>query len=491
MRKPITRWIAPLAVLALALTACEDGGPTEVADDLSIEFKVVSGTAQEALAGAELGEPLVVKVERWRGWGRRKHKAPKAHHLVNFVVVEGGGSVFAGAAMTSWKGIAQDWWTLGPEPGLNVLEVRAVDPYTGDKKVYATFTAIGLCEPVDNVTVTPQDPADDLFLLAGEQVQLTALLQNADGETLTGCAVEWESSNEDVATVDENGLVTAPTVVETEETVTITATSQGTSGSAEVTVGPPPVFSVQILDSDGVAIDQFGIIVGAAVELTARLEDEQGNPLSRNVTWTWSDLSGGVVTLSVIDNVATVTAVESGAVTVTATSGDASDAVIVAVNEPAGPPFEVNNTINTAWDLGEITEGQTRQFFANFPDDADATDYYKLRAVETLGLACDPAVGDGWRLTIELTEIPDGRDYDLYFYDKDKSLKDWSENGAFPPAPPENTPELIDLPVGPNPGPARGCGQDDSFDFFVEVYPARGDPTSQLYELTVTFERVQ
>ncbi len=51
MRKPFTRWIAPLAILALALTACEDGGPTEVADDLSIELKVVSGTEQTALAG--------------------------------------------------------------------------------------------------------------------------------------------------------------------------------------------------------------------------------------------------------------------------------------------------------------------------------------------------------------------------------------------------------------------------------------------------------
>ena len=34
MRKPFTRWIAPLAILALALTACADGGPTEAADDL-------------------------------------------------------------------------------------------------------------------------------------------------------------------------------------------------------------------------------------------------------------------------------------------------------------------------------------------------------------------------------------------------------------------------------------------------------------------------
>jgi hypothetical protein len=35
----------------------------------------------------------------------------------------------------------REWWTLGPEPGPNTLEARAVEPATGEKLVFATFHA--------------------------------------------------------------------------------------------------------------------------------------------------------------------------------------------------------------------------------------------------------------------------------------------------------------------------------------------------------------
>ena len=34
--------------------------------------------------------------------------------------------MFAGASLTSREGLAQDYLTLGPDPGENVVEVRAV-----------------------------------------------------------------------------------------------------------------------------------------------------------------------------------------------------------------------------------------------------------------------------------------------------------------------------------------------------------------------------
>lgn len=46
---------------------------------------------------------------------------------VNFRVTSGGGSVFAGAASTDNKGIAQDYWTLGTSAAeAQTVEVRAV-----------------------------------------------------------------------------------------------------------------------------------------------------------------------------------------------------------------------------------------------------------------------------------------------------------------------------------------------------------------------------
>ena len=67
--------------------------------------------------------------------------------------------------------------------------------------------------------------------------QLTATLVLADGSTrdVTDTAT-WTSSDESVATVDSSGLVTAVA----EGTATITATTQGLSGTSEITVTNPP-----------------------------------------------------------------------------------------------------------------------------------------------------------------------------------------------------------------------------------------------------------
>ncbi len=77
----------------------------------------------------------------------KKQLKPVKGALVNFRVVTGGGSVFAGAALTNSDGIARDYWTLGSAPGVNTIEVRAVDPETGDKQVFGEFTAYGIERP--------------------------------------------------------------------------------------------------------------------------------------------------------------------------------------------------------------------------------------------------------------------------------------------------------------------------------------------------------
>ncbi len=61
------------------------------------------------------------------------------NQVVNFRVVEGGGSVFAGVATTDPQGIAKEYWTLG-EPGPQRLEARAVSS-SGEKLVYGVFNA--------------------------------------------------------------------------------------------------------------------------------------------------------------------------------------------------------------------------------------------------------------------------------------------------------------------------------------------------------------
>ena len=87
---------------------------------------------------------------------------------------------------------------------------------------------------VASVTVTPS-PAN---LQVGSGVQLTAELADSNGQTITGRPITWTTSNQNIATVNGSGWVTGVAV----GTATVTATSEGKSGTSSVTVsgGPPP-----------------------------------------------------------------------------------------------------------------------------------------------------------------------------------------------------------------------------------------------------------
>ncbi len=94
----------------------------------------------------------------------------------------------------------------------------------------ATVTVVSNA-PVASVTVTPATAS----VAVGQTVQLTATLRDANGNVLSGRTVLWTSDNAVVATVDGTGLVTGVSA----GPAVITATSEGKSGSASVTVTAP------------------------------------------------------------------------------------------------------------------------------------------------------------------------------------------------------------------------------------------------------------
>jgi N-acetylneuraminic acid mutarotase len=119
----------------LLLASCDRSAtPPEIGE---LSLSIVSGDLQSGPAGQELPNPLVVKVTKPDG-------GPVKDQILNFRVVSGGGSVFAGVAITDNAGIAQERWTLGAD-GPQRLEVRAVDTKTGAPLVFATFTASIVC----------------------------------------------------------------------------------------------------------------------------------------------------------------------------------------------------------------------------------------------------------------------------------------------------------------------------------------------------------
>lgn len=98
-----------------------------------------------------------------------------------------------------------------------------VDGVVGSSQVTVSLV------PVATVTVGPANSS----IASGGTVQLTATMRDEQGNVLSGRAVTWTSANDLVAQVSETGLVTGQRVG---GPVTITATSEGRSGTAQVTV---------------------------------------------------------------------------------------------------------------------------------------------------------------------------------------------------------------------------------------------------------------
>src|SRR5207237_6485038 len=99
--------------------------------------------------------------------------------------------------------------------------------------------------------------------------------------------VTWSRSNPAVATVSNSGLVSGVTP----GSATITATSEGKSGTSSITVTNVPVATVDVTPPSA------SVQAGQTVQLTGTPRDAGGNPLSGR-TVTWSSSNTAVATVS-------------------------------------------------------------------------------------------------------------------------------------------------------------------------------------------------
>jgi len=156
--------------------------------------------------------------------------------------------------------------------------------------------------PVASVVVSPASAS----MQVGQTVQLTATTLDANGNVLTGRAIAWTTNAAAVATVDATGLVSgvAP------GSATITATSEGKSGTAAITVTSVPVASVVVSPASA------SMQVGQTVQLTATTLDANGNVLTgRAIAWTTN-----AAAVARVDATGLVSGVAPGSATITATS---------------------------------------------------------------------------------------------------------------------------------------------------------------------------
>lgn len=198
--------------------------------------------------------------------------------------------------------------------------------------------------PVSSVSVSLASTT----ITSGQTTQATATARDSADTAIPGRAVTWATSNPLVATVSSAGVVTGLLP----GTAVITATAEGKSGSATITVTIIPVASVTV------TLDPASVTVGEKSQATATIKDLLGNTVTgREVTWSSSD-----ATLATVDASGVVTTLGIGAVDIIATSeGKSGSATLTIANAPVA---SVTVTLTPA----TVIEGETSQGTATLHD---------------------------------------------------------------------------------------------------------------------------
>ena len=217
----------------------------------------------------------------------------------------------------------------------------------------------GVFNGISNVRIGSVTLNNDwLSLTVGEKTSLTATVMPTNAPDT---AIRWSSSDENVATVDANGLVTAIS----SGTATITATTEvgGKTATCIIDVSDP----ISII---GVSLDKTELILaqGELAALIATVYPEYA--MNTNVSWKSENES-----VAKVDATGLVTAISAGTsiITATATNGtdDTSDdkaaICLVTVTSASVPIIDETSVtdITLNKDTFSLKEGQATRLIAN------------------------------------------------------------------------------------------------------------------------------
>ena len=198
-------------------------------------------------------------------------------------------------------------------------------------------TTSPLTPPVPVSSVSVSLGATQLF--PGGTTAASAATRSAAGAVLTGRATAWSSSTNTVATIDASGAITAIGA----GTTLISATSEGQSGTATLTVNPAPVATINV------TLAQSTVVIGTPTTATATLRDDRGVTLSgRAVTWTSSTPS-----VATVDAAGAIASLAPGVASITATSeGKSGVASLVVILPPV-------SSVSVALSQSVVAPGKT------------------------------------------------------------------------------------------------------------------------------------
>ena len=201
---------------------------------------------------------------------------------------------------------------------------------------------------LQKITLTPANPT----LAKGENLQLAAMGGYTDGSQQTlSDSVTWQTSAGNVASITEQGQVTAMT----EGSAQVSASYQGITGSTTVAIGAPALITITVSPNPS------SVPVGESEQLAAvgTFSDGTVQDLTQSVTWT-STPSG----MAAVNSAGLVNGIAAGKTTVVATSGSVQGAAVLSIGSA------VLTSITVAPGTASVAQGNTQQFTAtgNYSD---------------------------------------------------------------------------------------------------------------------------
>ena len=196
-----------------------------------------------------------------------------------------------------------------------------------------------------SVTVTPSD-AGTFDAIGGTQ-QFTAAAKDANNNDVTGISFTWSSSDNNVATVDANGLATT----KGNGSANITASMTGATASGKLTVAQKPA-TLEITPGDATLKS-----INETATYKAVVKDSRGNVMNLPVIW-----QSTMPLIASVDGNGVVTANGDGVAVITAVAGTLRQSVQVSVERVA-------KTIRISpADPQTIQAGKTKQYGAQILD---------------------------------------------------------------------------------------------------------------------------
>ncbi len=214
----------------------------------------------------------------------------------------------------------------------------------GMAQITATYGRVSM-----TVTVTVSQAAESVTILPmsarlasiGETIQLTATVEDGEGNEIQDAAVSWSSGDPMVASVDNEGLVTA-----------VGGGMTDVSAALGVASASIPVAVMQEIAALEVAPETAALVVGDTLQMSVRVTDALGVVVDNaDVTW-----SSSVETVAIVDPEGLVLAVGEGSVTITTAAGDLTAEAHLEVAPLIPTALQVYPESLRLVSLGEIAE---------------------------------------------------------------------------------------------------------------------------------------